>query len=481
MTITMKRFFLSIVVFFLTIVCYGQEVASLEFIEFRKDNDNLHISYRLQALPKETLLGEGICIELSIESGDLVTYLPNIVLLGNNKKRVLNRYLKKNDYVKVLSSANQDKIHSITVPYESWMDDASLNVRQETAIYRGKKIVTSYKMALGLQIKGSTPYQVQPLLSYMVPLEEGKCRKEQGKAILDFRAGESFIDFNYNNNSKEVDEIRKAITAINNNEDTQITGIHITGYASPDGMYYINEQLARVRALSVRNYLEKSFSLNSELFTMSYVAEDWQGLVDLIEASSLQYKDDMLKIISSVGIYDGREADLMNLHGGRPYRYIVKEFSPKLCRVEYSINYTIRDYSFEEIQGKQESNAHLLSHLELYRLASVMDKSSDKYANIILNIIPSQFGEDIIANNNAAALLLEQGNPVLAREYLENTELSAASLNNWGVYHLLQNDFSKAESFFKQAEQAGDECATHNLIELYKTSNSYSNNKNRTK
>lgn len=466
MTNPMKRFLLSVIIFILSIACYGQEVASIEFIEFKNKGDSLHISYRLQALPKKTLSGEGVFIELSIESGDFVSYLPHIVLLGKNKRKVLERYQKKNDYIVISSNSSQDEVYSIAVPYKDWMNAASLNVRQETAIYRGKKIVTSYKIALGLQIKDSTPYK--PVLSYLLPLEEGKCRKEEGKAILDFRAGESFIDFSYKNNSKEFDEIKETIAALITNTDTQITGIHITGYASPEGKYYENEQLARVRALSARNYLKKSFSLDSKLFSTSYVAEDWDGLVDLIKPSSLQHKDEVLKIISSVGIHEGRETDLMNLRGGRPYLFMVKEFSPQLCRVEYSINYTVRDYSFAETQNILESSSYLLSHLELYTLAETMDKSSDKYTNIMLNVIPRQFRDDPIANNNAAALLLEQGDVAAASTYLENMELNAAGLNNWGVYHLLQDNFSQAESFFKRAESIGSEDAIQNLIELYK-------------
>jgi len=52
-------------------------------------------------------------------------------------------------------------------------------------------------------------------------------------------------------------------------------------------------------------------------------------------------EEQVLSIMENYNVFEGREKCLMDLNNGKPYRYIMKHFFPKLRRVDYKITYKI--------------------------------------------------------------------------------------------------------------------------------------------
>ena len=78
--------------------------------------------------------------------------------------------------------------------------------------------------------------------------------------------------------------------------------------------------------------------------------EDWEGLLRLAEEDGMEHLEDVRDIILNTDVYHGREGKLMRLAGGAPYRYMAREFFPKLRRIEFTIEYNVR--TTEEVKNK---------------------------------------------------------------------------------------------------------------------------------
>ena len=310
------------------------------------------------------------------------------------------------------------------------------------------------------------PYAVCPRFALITPQKEEKRRSRQGKAFLDFPAGRSVILPTYRRNPQELQKIEDAVGEVISHQDAELKGLYVEGFASPESRYALNERLSRERATALKEYIRTKFSLDESLFRISSVAEDWEGLAALVGAGDYPNAEQLLAIINSEEEPDKKEVLLKRFKGGIPYRTLFKDVFPELRRVEYQIDYTVKDYSVEESSKLLDSRPEDLSHLELYTLVQSLDKANPVYATVLTELILRYYGEDAAANNNAAVVFLENGELTTASRYLEKAGSSAEALNNRGVLHLLEGDLDKAERFFKQANKNGNQAANHNLKEL---------------
>ena len=94
---------------------------------------------------------------------------------------------------------------------------------------------------------------------------------------------------------------------------SELERIEVKGYASPDGNYGDNEKLAANRSRLFAWYVQKAYGIPARLFDVSSVAEDWNGLEDLLLSTKPSYYTAALDIIRRFGIFSGREKQLMNL------------------------------------------------------------------------------------------------------------------------------------------------------------------------
>lgn len=121
-----------------------------------------------------------------------------------------------------------------------------------------------------------------------------------------------------------------------------IPEIIVTGYSSPEGDYAANESLARRRAQALKEFLDNKYNSGAMEIRTEWVAEDWDGLEQLVRASDMPDKNKVLDIIDNTDALKEREPKLRVLSGGKPWAYMLKEFFPKLRRVSCRIGYVKR-------------------------------------------------------------------------------------------------------------------------------------------
>jgi len=480
-------------------------------------NDSLYISFdmKIESGAVSSCNTMSIVPVLSTD-GIVYHHLPYILIRGNAKRQKSERAkaLKKDyeydfdkdlylnigfdaePYAIVDVNKKTDTLlqYRVQIPYENWMDKTQLNIYQELTGCRNESRLFAFTMDNAVKLQSREPFQPTPLVSFITPFPESKNRKKQGQAFLDFQVGRSVIVPTYRRNPEELAKIREALQEVSSNPDVELKGLFIEGYASPEGKYETNERLSSERANALKEYMVKNFGLDEKLFRVGSVAEDWEGLAALVQSSDIDKKEQILEVITSTARYDEKESKLKRIGNGTTFRQLLKDLFPQLRRVEYQIDYTVKDYSVTEakslLNNRGTGPERLFSQLEMYRAAQEYDKNSEQFDYFIIDCILKYYPNDLIALNNATALTLTKKQISAAERYIKamtdimsdkknhdgesisgyNREqlniIMSSYINNIGVQTLLNGDLDAAEQIFKNAIDAGSKEAVHNLEQV---------------
>ncbi len=173
-------------------------------------------------------------------------------------------------------------------------------------------------------------------------------RKDTLKAELHFRKGYSKFEPDFKDNRLSLNKLTEFFAEINENPNSEILSIDIIGFSSPEGKYSCNKILSAKRAKSIRDFLHQIAVLQNSIIEIDSNSIDWNGLILLVEASNMPYRDKVLDILYNTPewiIYDGKIKDgrirqLGMLKGGRPYIYMYENFFDKLRRTNIVISYS---------------------------------------------------------------------------------------------------------------------------------------------
>lgn len=477
----MKKIYILICFFVFAIYINAQSSAfkggvtvKCNLLEERNDSLKMELSVHVMATALNTTQSWTIVPHMSFAEELMVRAFPYILINGKNKSQMYRRRgmggqdaLYGRPFMMVNVEEDTDTVfnYRIQVPYEMWMDRAELVLYQELRSCAGDRQFFTSELGKKVKLIPRPAYEVQTKSVYFAPAPEQKKRKLQGQAFLDFPAGRSEIIPDFRRNPEELAKINAVIGNVKNDNDVRITGIYVEGYASPEGSWKGNERLSKERSVALKEYIEKKFSFSPELFSVKSVAEDWNGLATLIEASSLTNREQALRIARSSADYDVREQQLKAMSA--TYRRLLMEFFPQLRRVEYQVDFTVRDYTNEQVKDLVTRKPEQLSHLELYKLACSYSEGS-KERDELFDMMGRLFPDDPTANVNLASVMLKRGESNTARRYLEKATNDPRTYNAWGVLYLREGKLEVAENYFNKALEQGVEEAAHNLQEVKK-------------
>ena len=258
------------------------------------------------------------------------------------------------------------------------------------------------------------------------------------------------------NRCEEIDKIDRIMVPLQDNRFTSVERIRICGYSSPDGPYGDNERLAKARSGLFAYYLRNAYGIPRNLVEVSSVAEDWEGLSDLMR------QDAVLRVIRRYGIFNGREKQLMDLEGGTPYREMMRRYFPKLRRIEVVVQYDVRKVEGDEAAELIYTHPDLLSLKEIYAVARYYRPGTEQYREVY-EIAAFHFPDDVVANVNAASAVMLTGDLTSAWDYLRKVEADPRAWNNLGVLTLMEGDPSGAAVWFRKAVGVEPRKARKNL------------------
>ena len=152
-----------------------------------------------------------------------------------------------------------------------------------------------------------------------------------------YRLGYRTIDPAYRDNAKQLERFLQAVKTVQ--DDGRLQRIVIRSYASPDGTNRANELLSERRAETFKAYLLEHTSVPADKIEQRAEGIAWGMLREMVAASGMQYKDEVVSILDNTPVWiydeagrvvDGRKKQLMELRAGEPYRYMYREFFPDL-------------------------------------------------------------------------------------------------------------------------------------------------------
>lgn len=358
--------------------------------------------------------------------------------------------------------------YTASVPYERWMLDGRVEIREEV---HGCTNCGEGKSEQPLLTDVLPEYRPEYRLDSIAPAPEPvKMRAENRTARLQFRQDSYNILPEYKDNRAELDTVSNSIMLVKNNADVKITGIYITGYASPEGSETHNLKLSENRAKALADYIRRHDAISSDLLHVDWKGEDWEGLVRVLgDYPNLLKRDSVYAIIERYpNERDFCELQLRKLVPPTIYHRLLTELYPVLRRNEYRIEYNVRNFDLEEAKRQIETRPDLLSLSEMYKVAGSYGKGTSEYDKVMAVAVRYFPTSPAALNENALSAIAREEYDVAVGllEKSETVAQTAELLNTLGVAYAKAGQYDKAEDAFRRAAEAGSETARHNLEEV---------------
>ena len=259
--------------------------------------------------------------------------------------------------------------------------------------------------------------------------------------------------------SQALKDLNAAIKNANVTENKAINKLEVAGYASPDGEEGLNEKLANARQNNAQKYLQKQLKKAKVNATIesNVTAEDWAGFQAALEASNIQDKELVLRVLSMYSDPEEREAQIKNLSA--VFKTIAEDVLPALRRSRLILTTDLIGKSDEEIANLAANDPAALNVEELLYAATLTNDANEKLA--IYKKVTELFANDYRGYNNMGMIYFAQGNIAEARRcYAKALQLEPnnADVNyNAGLAAMAENDLAKAEEYLgKAAGTEGD-------------------------
>lgn len=308
----------------------------------------------------------------------------------------------------------------------------------------------------------NTLSELHPQLAFITPqIEEVKNRDEKICAYLDFPLNKTDILEDFRNNAAELHKIKESIDVLKRDSFVMISGIHVHGFASPEGPYMNNKRLAEGRTSALKNYISDRYDFPDSVFTTNYTPEDWEGVRRLLCDSVFKNGNEWLRVIESDLAPDQKEQRLRRRYS-RQFSIMVSKWFPALRRSECTIKYVVRPFTLEEARIVFHTQPKNLSIEEMFRIAQTLPEGSQQYMNVFKTAV-LYHPENPVANLNAACIALMQGDVVSAEKYLLRAPDGKEKTLATGVMYMLKGLYGEAKSKFMEAETFGLPQASYNL------------------
>ena len=257
------------------------------------------------------------------------------------------------------------------------------------------------------------------------------------------------------NNS--VGEFVKLLKEINKDrEGLNLQNVEIQAYASPEGGFKFNDKLANKRQNVSEKYVRKemkSAGVEGNL-DAHYTAQDWEGFQQLVQASDIQDKDVILRVLSMYKDPQEREQQIRNMSEG--FRELADAILPELRRARLTIHYETIGRNDEQIKAQYNEDAAKLSADELLYYATLEEDAAKKEE--IYAKTAQLYTDDYRPLNNQAVMAFNRGDEAKAKELLAQAitkSNNAAEANaTLGLIALKNGNVAEAENLIAKAADA---------------------------
>ena len=349
--------------------------------------------------------------------------------------------------------------YSSSVPFDPAMEDAA-----ELAVVisgtQGNKSATFAPFVVGAGVI-TTQLWVQADDQF-IPVEDNFQR------VITYTE-EVTVNYSVNSSTVRSGELRDAdwkalkelIQLSVDTDSVTITGVRIEAYASPEGEITLNEDLASDRANSAaasmtREMKRKKLTADEAFYDLVPKGEDWQGFKSLMQASDIEDKNLILRVLEMYSDKNKREEEIRNI--AKTYKAIEKEILPALRRSQVVVSYDVEGYTDEELMDYCMSMPDSLTADELLYAATLFADLNDKLT--IYQSAARVHANDFRGYNNAGWCLAQMGRMNQAGEVFQQAlelERNKAVVNNVAALTRQNGDIDGAMKLLNEAAGAGPE------------------------
>ena len=358
---------------------------------------------------------------------------------------------------------------TVTIPvsydYQPNMEDAELYLNFDVKQGNKQYVLPRVKVSQGINTTASIA-SVESTNPAIAPDKFQRVINEKYSADIKFLINKANIR-DGELRSEAMQTFNKQLANANADSTRQIKEINISSYASPEGGYEYNRNLAEKREKNTSAYLEKHLKDQQiaefgEL-TAQFTAQDWEGFQKLVAESNVQDKELILSVLSMYQDPEVREQEIRNLSS--VFDQLAVEILPQLRYSRLTATVDVIGKSDEQIKEAYENDPKSLTVDELLYCATLTNDNNKKIE--IYNTTAGIYGNDFRAFNNLGACQF------VAKDYTSATAnfKKAASINpsseasmNLGLISMLNGEYSKAN---EQLGNAGGIDAVNEALGVY--------------
>ena len=330
--------------------------------------------------------------------------------------------------------------------YQPGMEKSELfldvNVDQNGKLYTLPRVKVGYGV-----VSTSTLASAATVVPATAPDNFQKVISEKYSADIHFLINQANVRSSQTSKADYIDLNKKLIEA-SKAPNQEIAALTVNSYASPEGSYEFNEQLAQKREQNTASYLENQLKKDKitefgEL-TSSFTPEDWEGFQELVEKSNIQDKELILGVLRMYKDPVQREKEIRNLSS--VFNELADQILPQLrySRVMATIN--VIGKSDQELLDLYNNDPAKLTNDELLYVATLTDDNARKMA--VYKKAIELFPNDYRGYNNLGMTEYVAGDYSSAagmfRKALSMNPQSKEAEMNLGLIDLLEGRYSSA-------------------------------------
>lgn len=252
--------------------------------------------------------------------------------------------------------------------------------------------------------------------------------------------------------SDDMEDFVDIIGQMTSDPRSKVKGTQIIAYASPEGDVKHNNDLSSNREKSAKQAFDKlTRKVNTGEVKTRSIGEDWEGFRDLVQNSSIEDRDLILRVLSMYSDPNVREREIRNLSS--VYQSLANSILPELRRARFITTVEYTNYSEAELKDLLENNITELDEDALLRVATLV-KGDARYAAYDQAI--KKYNSDR-AKYNAACISLKGKDIARAESYLAKLKdpNTPKVKNLQGVIALRKDNLDEAARLFTAAGDEG--------------------------
>ena len=265
---------------------------------------------------------------------------------------------------------------------------------------------------------------------------------------------------------EEIKHLNTYITEAYKADRKELMAVEISGYASPDGKLDLNTKLSENREGSASKLIDKDLKMNNVNVDLKtkYTPEDWDGFKELMEKSTIQDKELILRVLSMYTDPEVREREIKNLSSA--FTAVANDILPKLRRSKITASVDLVGRTDEELIAQAASDPSKLNPAELVYAASLTTNIQTR--KDIYTSMTHSYSDDWRGFNNLGSINFELGEFDTAASNFEKADQldpkNPIIQNNLGCAEFKKNNLSKAEELFGAASGSGREVSENLAI-----------------